>query len=52
MLELLLLLLALTKLKLSLKTPMRAVTPGQTAVFYNGDICLGGGVINEIFKDN
>lgn len=34
-----------TSLKVSLKNPVRAVTPGQSAVFYDGNNLLGGGVI-------
>lgn len=30
----------------------RAVTPGQACVFYDGEECLGGGIIKEVHKNN
>src|SRR5690625_198059 len=33
-------------------TRERAITPGQAVVFYDGDVCLGGGTIDQVLKNN
>jgi tRNA-specific 2-thiouridylase len=37
--------------KVTFKKPIRAVTPGQAVVFYDGEVCLGGGTIDNVFKN-
>lgn len=35
------------KLSVSFESPVRAITPGQSVVFYNEETCLGGGIIED-----
>jgi tRNA-specific 2-thiouridylase len=36
-----------TGFELAFEAPQWAVTPGQSAVVYDGDVCLGGGIIDR-----
>ncbi len=40
------------ELLVSYPQKIKAVTPGQQAVFYDGDICLGGAVIEKTYINN
>ncbi len=35
------------KLRVVFDVPQRAVTPGQSVVFYEGDLCLGGAIVER-----
>lgn len=38
------------KVKVIFKSPQKAITPGQAAVFYDGELVLGGGWIEEVIN--
>lgn len=39
------------ELLVSYPQTVKAVTPGQACVFYDGNVCLGGGIIKEVQKN-
>ena len=40
-----------TTAKVIFDEPVRAITPGQAVVLYDGDECLGGGTIDQVIKN-
>ncbi len=40
------------QLRVDFEEPVRAITPGQSVVFYQGEVCLGGATIDAAYKDD
>lgn len=38
-------------LEVRCKRPVKAITPGQACVFYDGEYCLGGGTIDQVYMN-
>ena len=38
------------ELEVMFDEPVSSVTPGQSAVFYDGEVCLGGGIIDAVIR--
>lgn len=41
-----------TQAKVIFDEPVRAITPGQAVVFYDGKVCLGGGIIDAAYTND
>ena len=37
-------------IRVTFDEPVRAITPGQSVVLYDGDVCLGGATIDDVYK--
>jgi tRNA-specific 2-thiouridylase len=38
------------EVEVKFEAPQKAITPGQAAVFYNGEVVLGGGWIKQVIQ--
>ena len=39
-------------IRVTFDVPVRAITPGQAVVFYDGEVCLGGATIDDVYKNS